>query len=156
MSPKEEPIAGKRLPWGLEPGRIISRKAAATLIERIADVAPLCRARGATRLRLALEPAALGELVIDLLIRGPELQGRVSTGSEAARDLILSQLDELRLALAHQGIQVGEFQVSVDPSFGEGQEDTAESCPGGSANVPAERIEAGLRSIRAQTLDLLA
>lgn len=126
------------------------------LVERSAAPATANHAPGATRLRLALEPASLGELVIELLMRGSQLQGRVMTGNQAARDLILAHLDELRDALARQGIQVGELQVSVDPSFGEGREAAPQSGPGKSSGTPEEAPGSRLRSIRAQTLDLLA
>jgi len=129
---------------------------AAVLVERSAAPATPGRAAGATRLRLALEPASLGELVIELLMRGSQLQGRVMTGSEAARDLILAHLDELRDALDRQGIQVGDLQVSVDPSFGEGREAASEPGPGRPSGTSEDASGYRLRSIRIQTLDLLA
>lgn len=102
--------------------------------------------------RIALSPDHLGDLLIELIYKGALLQGSIRTETAAARDLILSQLDQLRAGLEGQGIQVGEFQVNVDGSPPE-----ASLPPAGAGERPAiPEAEARPRSARRQLLDLEA
>ena len=92
--------------------------------------------RDGTRIRLSLSPAHLGELWIELSVAGPRLNGRVQTETSAARDLILSHLDDLRRDLEKRGIRISCLEVEVDEE--------------------RSKTEAGPRSHRKQVLDLRA
>jgi len=160
---KEEPLAPKRVAVAAAAEKPPScaplasgASTPAAAMEQIAKEAALLPSRGAARIRIALSPAHLGELLIDLSMGGALLHGKVQTGSDAARDLILSHLDLLRQSLEQQGIQVGEFQVSVDPSFHRGQDGASEgTAPSLEEGQPSEaRIR--LRSIRTHVLDVVA
>jgi flagellar hook-length control protein FliK len=101
------------------------------------DAAVLLRPEQTGRLRIALHPEHLGELLIDLALRGGMLQGRIQTQTEAAKELILAHLDDLRTSLERQGTPVGDFEVTVAAS-----EDP----------IPLE----ALRSVRLHLLDVMA
>ena len=160
---KEEPVFGRRPTWTAAAERPILRASApqvastpAAVIDRIANAVPLVQARGTARIRIMLNPAHLGELLIDLRMGGSLLHGKVQAGSEAARDLILTHLDELRHALEQQGIQVGDFQVSVDSSFRQEQSGSSDQAVWSSGEDPSPEAMERPRSIRPQALDVLA
>jgi flagellar hook-length control protein FliK len=122
------------------------------VIERVVEAAAQLQPRQAAGIRISLSPAHLGELLIELTLHGSALHGRILTENEAAKDLIVAHLGRLRESLEGQGIQVGDFQVSVDRSF---KPSPDEALPGGCrerAPDPGER----LRSARAQVLDVTA
>jgi flagellar hook-length control protein FliK len=98
--------------------------------------------RDGARLRLALSPAHLGDLRIELSMSGSRLRGTLFTESDAARDLILAHLDDLRRDLARRGLKVGRFEVVVARS----------GAPGAEAQPEGPRP----RSHRRQVLDLEA
>ena len=56
---------------------------------------------------------ALGELTIELKLRGGILQGTVEAPDQASRDAVAAQLDQYRSSLERQGISVGELRVVV-------------------------------------------
>jgi flagellar hook-length control protein FliK len=160
---KKEPPADKRIaaaavaeraPTGVPLASDASTPAG--VIEEIARQASLLPSRGATRLRIALSPAHLGELLIELSVDGALLHARVQTGSDAAKDLILEHLDVLRESLGQQGLRVGEFHVSVNPSLGRGPAAVPEETSRGSEEGQLPEARRGPRSIRSQILDVVA
>jgi flagellar hook-length control protein FliK len=100
-------VAGKPSTSSTLPGR------PAVAVPRIVEAAVLLRPGKSTRLCVALHPEHLGELVIELSLRGGLLQGVVLAESEAAREAISAHLDQLRSDLERKGIRVGDFQVLV-------------------------------------------
>lgn len=108
----------------------------ASAVERIVETAPLVRAEKVVRLRVALSPEHLGDLLVELAWRGGALHGTVVAQSDAAKDLIAAHLEDLRAGLERRGIPLGEFRVLVAGEEGE--------------------EEPRLRSPRRQLLDFLA
>lgn len=106
------------------------------IVRRLSEVLQSAPLRDGTRVRLSLSPAHLGDLWIELSVTGSRLTGRVRTETAAARDLILSHLDDLRRDLERRGIRITRLEVEVD----EGR----------------SRTEAGPRSHRKQVLDVRA
>lgn len=94
-----------------------------------------------SRLSLSLNPAALGEVRIELSVRGSSLKAQVLTETEEARTLIQSRLDDLRDLLRGQGFRVREFRVDV---------------AGKSGTTAEEERAGGPRSHRRQVLDVRA
>jgi len=92
-----------------------------------------------TRMLLLVRSAEWGEILIELIVKGSEVHARVHTECDAARDAMLSQLDELRTSLEDRGLRLGEFRVNVGPGHAAAEEPAA--C--------------GPRSVRPQTLDLV-
>jgi flagellar hook-length control protein FliK len=121
-------------------------------MERIVQAAQLLRSRGATRLRLRLEPPHLGTLKVDLTMRQGVLEGRLRAESPEARDLLLSQIERLKESLAGGGVQVGEFHVGVDQSFRQARQQQDVSWTGGAfGGGPDEEPEAAPRSAAPRT-----
>jgi len=104
LAPGPVAVAGK-------PSTLPARPAFA--VPRIGEAAVLLRPRKTTRLCVALHPDRLGEVVIELSLRGGMLRGVVLAESEAARDVISAHLDRLRSDLERKGIRVGELAVIV-------------------------------------------
>jgi flagellar hook-length control protein FliK len=106
----------------------------------VARAFPPAPLRDDTRIRLALHPAHLGELVLELSAGRLGVRARLRTDTEAARDLILAHLDDLRRDLERRGIRIRRFDVELAA----GNRKETESGPD----------SAGPRSHRRQVLDL--
>jgi flagellar hook-length control protein FliK len=91
-------------------------------------------------MQLSLRSAEWGALRIELVVKGSEVRASVLTECGAARDAIVSQLDDLRARLEGRGLRLGEFRVSVE------RPDEA---------VRAEDGAVAPRSLRPQVLDLV-
>lgn len=137
----------------------------AELVDRIVKAARLTQSRGSARIKIALNPPHLGDLKVDLSVRNKVLQGTLQAENVAAKELLLSQLPQLREALEQQGLQVGDFQVQVDPSFQQAMQENpdegrpragAASYGAGLFEEPAGSVQERLRSARLQVLDVVA
>jgi len=126
------PVAGSARAESLVARPIPSRD----LVRRLGEALQSTPLRDGTRVRLSLSPAHLGDLWIELSVAGSRLSGRVRAGTWAARDLILSHLDDLRRDLEKRGIRIRHLEVEVDEGRG--------------------KAETGPRSHRKQVLDLRA
>jgi flagellar hook-length control protein FliK len=85
----------------------------AVAVHRIIESAAILRPERITRLHLTLHPDPLGEIVVELSLRGGVLRGIVQTASEEAMKRVAAHLDRLRTSLEEKGIVVGEFRVVV-------------------------------------------
>jgi flagellar hook-length control protein FliK len=137
----------------------------AELVDRIIEAARLTQSRGSSRIKIALNPPELGELKVDLSVRQHVLYGTLQTDSDSAKQTILSHLQSLKDSLQQQGIQVGEFQVQVDPSFQQSAQQNpndgrphsgAAAPPGAASDALAGSVEERLRSSRLQLFDVVA
>lgn len=70
---------------------------------------------GETEFRMRLDPPELGRVHVRLLSDGDAVRGQVLVADEAVRQVIESQLPELRQRLEAAGLSVGRFDVSTDP-----------------------------------------
>ncbi len=70
--------------------------------------------RGESRVRILLEPPRLGSVRIQMAVKDGVLNASFETQTPAARHVITQNLAHLRAALEEQGIEVGEFSVSVE------------------------------------------
>lgn len=70
---------------------------------------------GETEFRMRLDPPELGRVHVRLLADGDAVRGQVLVADEAVRQVIESQLPELRQRLEAAGLSVGRFDVSTDP-----------------------------------------
>src|SRR6185436_2702170 len=85
-------------------------------VPRIVDAAAHLRPEKVTRLRLALHPEPLGELLVELSLRGGAVHGVVQVATEAAKELVSSDLAHLRSDLERRGIRVAALEVVVSGS----------------------------------------
>ncbi|MFH0810795.1 MAG: flagellar hook-length control protein FliK [Pseudomonadota bacterium] len=69
--------------------------------------------RGEDSLKLRLHPPELGNLRLDLALRGEGVKVVMVAETAAAKDILQAALPELRGSLAEQGLKIEEFSVSV-------------------------------------------
>ncbi|MFH1549793.1 MAG: flagellar hook-length control protein FliK [Planctomycetota bacterium] len=86
----------------------------AETIEKIVRSIRVAVERGESRVRILLEPPRLGSVRIQMAIKDGVLNASFETQTPAARHVITQNLAHLRAALEEQGIEVGEFSVSVE------------------------------------------
>lgn len=109
-------------------------------VEKIVRMVQMSEGNGGQRLRVRLQPPLLGSLQMDLNVKDGILTGRFHVETPAARAAVMGQVEQLRAALAEQGVEIGSFQVSV-----EGQErnsgETADDRPKADGTFAAEGTE---------------
>ncbi len=108
--------------------------------ERIIEASARAPTLPGTKMQLSVHSAEWGALRIELVVKGSEVRASVVTESGAARDAIVSQLEDLRARLEGRGLRLGEFCVSV-----EGSSEAAADGDGTAAP----------RSLRPQVLDVV-
>lgn len=85
----------------------------------VRGLAALIRGNGVSEMRLQLQPKDLGE--IELRVRALEgiIRGEITVQSTEVKQLLESQMDRLRVALAQQGFELEGFDIEVAdrPSF---------------------------------------
>jgi flagellar hook-length control protein FliK len=73
---------------------------------------------GAVEFQMRLDPPELGRIQVQLVSRGDEVHGQVLVASEAVRQVMESQLPELRQRLEAAGVNVQQFSVTTDSGGG--------------------------------------
>ncbi len=63
--------------------------------------------------QLKLHPPELGSLAVNIKIEGKSMSAKLTTESQAAREVIMESLPQLRTRLAEQGYDVVQFTVDV-------------------------------------------
>ncbi|GAB5404150.1 MAG: hypothetical protein Aurels2KO_23810 [Aureliella sp.] len=86
---------------------------------------------------LRLHPPQLGSLAVKVQMEGSSLSARMSTETEAAREIIVENLPVLRKRLAEQGIEV--TQMHVDVSDGSSDSSLAGSGDSGTQDRQADQ-----------------
>ncbi|MGG3760654.1 flagellar hook-length control protein FliK, partial [Heyndrickxia coagulans] len=84
--------------------------------------------KGASRLLIRLEPENLGSLRVELLEQDGKLAAKILTDTGAAKDLLDSQLQQLKHALAGQQVQLTKMDVEYRDTAAQ----TAHGQPGDS------------------------
>jgi flagellar hook-length control protein FliK len=77
-------------------------------------------ARGESQFHLRLRPEGIGEVAVTIRARERELSLHIRASSGETRELILSQIDDLRGGLATGDYRLGELSVEVNTSGHEG------------------------------------
>jgi flagellar hook-length control protein FliK len=137
---------GPNAPAPAAPAAPATPAAAATPAAQVAD-AVVTHARvlehpGAVEFHMQLDPPELGRVQISLVARGDEVHGQVLVADDAVRQMLESQLPELRQRLEAAGVNVQRFDVATDPNSGGGRNPSREAgdCPprdaGGHAAPP--------------------
>jgi len=83
------------------------------MLDRVVRMTKLSVDKGGGEVRLRLHPPKLGFLRIQISVRDGVVQASMQTENAAARHLISQHLQDLRDALAQQGLDLAEFDVSV-------------------------------------------
>jgi hypothetical protein len=76
---------------------------------------------GSVEFQMRLDPPELGRMQIRLVTHGDEIHGQVLVAHDAVRQLIESQLPELRQRLEAAGVNVQQFNVATDANTGGGR-----------------------------------
>lgn len=107
---RSAPVAGASRGDRSWPGTTVPSRAVLRTVVRAFPPAPL---RDGARIRLSLQPAHLGELVIEVSAGRSGVRARIRTETDAARDLILAHLDDLRRDLEKRGVRISRFDVDL-------------------------------------------
>jgi flagellar hook-length control protein FliK len=67
--------------------------------------------------RMRLNPPELGEVRVDVHLRGDAVELEVRTTDEAARRIVAGRAEQLRSALEQGGVTVRRFDVMVDETM---------------------------------------
>ncbi|MFC4711660.1 flagellar hook-length control protein FliK [Planococcus dechangensis] len=92
------------------------QKLADTLSEWIASPARLSTAGNETRLRINIFPEHLGHLEILVSVAGGKLTAQITVSQGAAKEAVELQLNQLRLSLGQQGVEIERLEVREDRS----------------------------------------
>lgn len=77
-------------------------------------------ANGMTEARLTLNPESLGQVEVKLSMQNGQLVAQFAAHTTQGKDVLESQLSQLRAALQNQGIQVEKLEVTQSPSLQSG------------------------------------
>ena len=119
MDPEIQIEAGddlmERLQQALQTGNTAALDEAGEAVapQIIRGLAALMRGNGVSEMRLQLQPADLGE--IELRVRALEgiVRGEITVQSTEVKQLLETQMDRLRAALAQQGLELEGFDIEV-------------------------------------------
>jgi flagellar hook-length control protein FliK len=83
------------------------------LIYRVADKMRLGLKKGTTTLKIELEPPSLGRLQIELSVKDNQMRALLIVETPQAKQILESNLNQLRTALESQQIEIEKFSVSL-------------------------------------------
>jgi flagellar hook-length control protein FliK len=70
-------------------------------------------ANGENRVTMNLHPPELGKVQVELVIKDSQINAKINTENVAVKEVIMSNLDQLKSNLANAGTQVNKFDVEV-------------------------------------------
>jgi hypothetical protein len=91
---------------------------AAQVADAVISHASVLQRNGGVEFQMRLDPPDLGRIQVQLVSRGDEVHGQVLVASEAVRQVMESQLPELRQRLEAAGVNVQQFSVATDSGGG--------------------------------------
>ncbi|MDG5470292.1 flagellar hook-length control protein FliK [Jeotgalibacillus sp. ET6] len=101
------------------PLEIKASQPAESLIKQFAEVmdkAKFGKTNGTEKLLIRLQPEHLGTLRIELIQKSGVLAARVMTSTNLAKDMMDSQIQQLRQALTNQNIQIDKIEIILTQS----------------------------------------
>lgn len=90
----------------------------AQVAEAVVTQARVLERPGSVEFHMRLDPPELGSMQIRLVARGNEIHGQVLVADAAVRQLLESQLPELRQRLEASGVNVQSFGIATDAGTG--------------------------------------
>ncbi|MBI4733259.1 MAG: flagellar hook-length control protein FliK, partial [Rubrobacteridae bacterium] len=84
------------------------------LLSNIAGKLDLLLSEGRSEAKIKLKPDFLGDLKIHLVMDGGSMKAVLTASTNQAKDLIEANLSALKQSLESQGLQLKEFEVTVD------------------------------------------
>jgi flagellar hook-length control protein FliK len=67
-----------------------------------------------SKVSLSLNPAELGELKIDIMVKGDSIKAHIAAGSQQIQETIERHMPKLKTVLEQQGFTVEDFQVTLE------------------------------------------
>lgn len=101
-------------PIHLPSGQVITSLQQQEAINQIVNRLSLTSRLQTSRIRMQLHPAQLGELKIDVLVRGDSLKANIFAQTQQAQDLIEKNLPRLRAVLHDNGLKVEDLFVTLE------------------------------------------
>ena len=89
---------------------------------------------GESRVTMQLQPPELGKVEVELLIKDNQVTAKINTESIAVKEVILSNLDQLKSNLASAGTGVDKFDVEVGGFKNQLDQHFSDGGSGGSGN----------------------
>lgn len=96
-------------------------------IEKIEKLIRISQHRSMRNVTIQLSPPELGKMSIDVEVKNSTASASIRVESDAARNMLLTSLEQLKRNLENHGIKLESFDVSVDQENGQNQGRNAES-----------------------------
>jgi len=103
----------------------------AYLIDQVGKWVSRAMLRGERVIRLQLRPPELGAMKVEMDMKGNVLKLGITTENGAVKELLLTNVHELRETLVEQGIKLGRIDVQINHHFDESLENSEERFKGG-------------------------
>lgn len=87
--------------------------------------------QGESILRLQLKPPELGRLVMTIDNNGNNMKINIITDNQAAKEILMSNINDIRTALSNSGVTLERFDVDMNSNF---QQSMADNQAGNSSN----------------------
>ncbi|THB72578.1 MAG: flagellar hook-length control protein FliK [Desulfobulbaceae bacterium] len=107
-------VADIAKPIQLPNGQLLSNLQEQEVINQIVNRFSLTNRFHTSRISLQLHPAQLGELKIDVLVKGDSLKANIFAQTQQAQDLIEKNLPRLRAVLNENGLRVEDLFVTLE------------------------------------------
>ena len=98
-----------------------------TLRDGLINVVRFIRADGVHKANVVIDPPALGRISVELTSGSSGVEASIKVASEQVRNLIQDQIEQLRMNLSQQGVQVAEFTVDVQQDNSGSQQQNSNS-----------------------------
>jgi flagellar hook-length control protein FliK len=98
---------------------------------------------GEKKISVQMQPPELGKLNIELSLNDKQIEARIYTEHQAVREVVLSQMEQLRAQLSQEGWTVGKIEVNI----GTFREQHEQRTPGALGSGRGGRGRAGIEEI---------
>jgi hypothetical protein len=135
-------------------GEAFSKALQPELVDRIVERAVLGVREGQREIRIDLKPEFLGQVRLHISTDHQQVMVRMVAENSVAKEILESNMPQLRAALQNQGLEIGKFDISLAQHFGQqgtGYEPHSFSggiVPGGGEETGPHPIEEDLRAQR--------
>jgi flagellar hook-length control protein FliK len=89
----------------------------AEFIQRLVKAAKLAQLQGHSALKMTLTPPNMGNLRVELVMKGKVLHTSFEVESQSTKELVVSNLGNLKEALQSEGINIGRFDVLMRDGY---------------------------------------
>lgn len=91
------------------------------LRDGVVNIVRFIRADGVQKANIVIDPPALGRISVELISSSSGVEASIKVSSEQIRQLVQDQINQLRMNLSEQGVQVANFTVDVQQDNQQGQ-----------------------------------